>query len=352
MTTHKPNELAILNAAVSQLSAMQSVGDVLDVRDKAEAIRSYLRSIGAKLEEQNQAAFAKICAERRAGELLAGMPKHNGDPRLHDATRLADLGIEKTQSHRYQRIAGIPEDVFLEYAAKTMAEKRELTTADVLRMAKPGVATWTDGDASDSTTIDAATGCETTNALEPLVATGRKFGTIYADPPWQYGNQGTRASTDNHYPTMTVDAICNLPIADLAADKSHLHLWTTNAFLFDAKRVLDAWGFAYKSLFVWVKPQMGIGNYWRVSHEIMLLGVRGGLTFADHAQMSWLEAKRTAHSRKPERVRGMIEKVSPGPRLELFGRRTVHGWTVWGNQVERSVFDPESESDECVFPSK
>ncbi len=172
--------------------------------------------------------------------------------------------------------------------------------------------------------------------LSTLVSAGAKFGAIYADPPWAYDNKGTRSAVDGVYKsTMTLDEICAEPVRELAADKCHLHLWTTNAFLFDARRVLEAWGFEYKSCFVWVKTQMGIGNYWRVSHEFMLLGVRGGMTFQDRGQKSWLEIPRTTHSRKPEEIRGIIEKVSPGPYLELYGRRPPQGdWTVYGNEIE------------------
>lgn len=173
----------------------------------------------------------------------------------------------------------------------------------------------------------------TVKDLQRLIDQGLKFGTIYADPPWSYGNQATRAATDNHYDTMDVPAICELPVAELAADQSHLHLWTTNAFLFEAKTVMEAWGFDYKSVFVWCKPQMGIGNYWRVSHEFMLLGVRGGLTFADRSQMSWATIDRGKHSAKPEAVRQRIELVSPGPYLEMFARRASDGWCAWGNEV-------------------
>lgn len=166
-----------------------------------------------------------------------------------------------------------------------------------------------------------------------------KFGCIYADPPWQYGNQSTRASTDNHYSTMSLDEIAALPVPELAAEKCHLHLWTTESFLEDAIALLRGWGFERKSGFIWVKPQLGIGNYWRCSHEIMLLGVKGGLTFPPTNIKSWIEHDRTKHSSKPEAVRKLIEQVSPGPYLELFGRKAVHGWTVWGNEIERGIFD-------------
>jgi N6-adenosine-specific RNA methylase IME4 len=178
--------------------------------------------------------------------------------------------------------------------------------------------------------------------LEKLINCGKKFGTIYADPPWKYSNQATRSSTNNHYQTMTVDEICSLPIKELPKDNAHLHLWTTNAFLFDARLVLESWGFEYKSCFIWVKPQLGIGNYWRLSHEFLLLGVRGSTTFMDHSIKSWVEADRTKHSMKPEIVREFIERASPGPYLELFGRRTSENWTVWGNEIEKTMFNDKA----------
>lgn len=175
--------------------------------------------------------------------------------------------------------------------------------------------------------------------LQALIDADKKFGTIYADPPWKYFNQSTRAATDNHYKTLTPAEIAEMPISQLTVEKAHLHLWTTNAFLFECPAILEAWGFEYKGVFVWIKNQMGIGNYWRVSHEFMVLGVKGGLTFQDRSQMSWLAADRTKHSTKPEEVAGIIEKVSPGPYLELFGRKTRKDWTVWGDEIERTLFN-------------
>jgi N6-adenosine-specific RNA methylase IME4 len=179
--------------------------------------------------------------------------------------------------------------------------------------------------------------------LSRLAEEGRTFGTIYADPPWLYDNQGTRAATGNHYNGMTIDELCALPIGDLAAPDAHLHLWTTNGFIFECKRIFDAWGFEFRSSFVWVKPQMGIGNYWRNSHEFLLTAIRGDAKrFNDHSIKSWLECDRGAHSAKPEMVRHFIERASPGPYLELFGRSLSPKWTVWGNQIERTIFNHDA----------
>lgn len=177
------------------------------------------------------------------------------------------------------------------------------------------------------------------NCLQRLADENRKFGTIYADPPWHYANAASRGAAENHYETMTTDAIAALPVAQLAADEAHLHLWTTNAFLFEAEQVIKAWGFTYKSCLLWIKPQIGNGNYWRVSHEFLLLGVRGNLTFPDRTQQSWLLADRGRHSAKPNVFRKLIEQVSPGPRLELFARCQADGWTTWGDQIQPDLFD-------------
>jgi N6-adenosine-specific RNA methylase IME4 len=178
-----------------------------------------------------------------------------------------------------------------------------------------------------------------TEDLARAAASGARFGTVYADPPWRYENQSSRGAAENHYATMPVEDIMALPVGALAAADAHLHLWTTNGFLQDALRVMAAWGFAFKSVFVWVKPQIGMGNYWRVSHEFLLLGTRGRGCFKDRGQPSWRVFGRTRHSAKPEAVRRLVEKVSPGPYLELFGRSPAPGWVVWGNEIGRDAFE-------------
>jgi N6-adenosine-specific RNA methylase IME4 len=176
--------------------------------------------------------------------------------------------------------------------------------------------------------------------LDTLVAAGRRYATVYADPPWPYANTASRGAAENHYHTMTVEDICREPVEQLVMENAHLHLWTTNAFLREAFDVMHAWGFQYKSCLIWIKPQLGMGNYWRVSHEYLLLGIRGSLPFRDHACPSWLPARRTIHSRKPSVFREMVEQVSPGPYLELYGReeQLSANWTVYGDQVERRLF--------------
>ncbi len=333
-----PNGLIHFDEARRALAKVSTVDEAKAIRDKAEACRVYAKQAGAGLDLQNRCAEIKIWAERKAGELLAKMVKRHGarDGKTgsHRASPLADLGINYSQSSRWQREASVPDKAFGAYVAETIKARKELTSAGVLKLAVHQAREQANDAISDSTT-------DSVEDLDQLISQDKKFRCIYADPPWAYGNQATRAATDNHYPTMSVEDIAALPISSVAAENAHLHLWTTNAFLFDAKTIIESWGFEYKSCMVWVKPQMGIGNYWRVSHEFLLFGIRGKAPFRNRSQMSWVQADRTKHSKKPEVFRNIIEKVSPGPYLELFGRKQTHGWTVWGNEVstERELFD-------------
>jgi N6-adenosine-specific RNA methylase IME4 len=315
--------LANITQADRLLAEAKTVGDAIGVADVAESARIFAKRANMALPLINKATEIKLRAERRAGELLRGMEK----ARRHvNCSSLPQLGITRTQSSRWQRASVVPEEKFSAYVEQANETGREITTSGLLKLAN------VEAPKNGARPAHGDTGICTD--LSDLLKSGEKFGTIYADPPWRYQNQGTRASTGNHYDgDMSVDEICAMPIAQLCADKCHLHLWTTNAFLFECPKIFDAWGFTFKSSFVWVKPQMGIGNYWRNSHEIMLLAVKGGQTALSRAEKSWLECSRGKHSAKPDAARHQIERLSPGPFLELFGRKKVSGWTVFGNQV-------------------
>lgn len=173
------------------------------------------------------------------------------------------------------------------------------------------------------------------------------FSTITADPPWRYGNTSTRGAAEDHYPTMSIEELCDLDIArERSADESHLYLWSTAGHLPEAFKVMEAWGFTYKTYLVWVKPQMGMGNYFRVSTELVLFGVKGGLRTEHRGLVNHFTAKRSRHSAKPRAFRELVKKASPGPYLEMFARcrkdemltgcecaRCEDGWDVWGNQT-------------------
>lgn len=331
------------------LAEARSLFDAKRVRDVAKAAADLLKQQRYSQESVIDAMELKLWAERRMGEFLAGTVRHRGGKasaiESHGATQSLPEGITRSDSSRWQKEWSVPVELFEEYLKESRDALKEPTTAGVMRLAKDEKKAKKRQQYADMSLETC-----TVSDLNELVSQGKKFGTVYADPPWPYDNQKTRASTDNHYVTMSLDDIAALPVADLAAPQSHLHIWTTAAFLPKTFAIMEAWGFEYKSYFVWVKPQMGIGNYWRKSSELMLLGVRGGLTALDNGVMDWLEtpgdsivADRSKHSAKPEQVRAAIEKISPPQRLELFGRRAVSGWTVWGNEIEKDMFYRQSE---------
>lgn len=161
------------------------------------------------------------------------------------------------------------------------------------------------------------------------------FATIVADPPWRYDNKATRGAAEDHYPTMSVEELCELPVDEWSAEQAHLYLWTTNGFLRESFAVLDAWGFAYKTTLVWVKPQIGMGNYFRSSSEYVLFGVRGKLRTRDCNQPNWFQASRGKHSQKPGVFFDLVELASFPPYLEMFARqrRLNPEWSYWGNEA-------------------
>src|SRR5262245_5383630 len=176
----------------------------------------------------------------------------------------------------------------------------------------------------------------------------RRFGTILADPPWQFTNRTGKMAPEHkrlaRYATMTTQEIAALPIGDYGADVSHLYLWVPNALLPQGLQVLSAWGFNYKSNIVWYKTRKdggpdgrGVGFYFRNVTELLLFGVKGKnarTREAGRRQVNIIPSRKREHSRKPDEAYDIIEACSPGPYLELFARGTRKGWTAWGNQAE------------------
>jgi len=166
----------------------------------------------------------------------------------------------------------------------------------------------------------------------------KKYRVIYADPPWSYGNKLTEGygAAENHYPTMSIDELCALPVADMTNGNAVLFLWTTSPLLKESFKVIDAWGFKYKTSFVWDKVRHNMGHYNSVRHEFLLVCTKGSCT-PDVSKLfdSVVVCERSdKHSEKPEVFREMIDTLyTRGNKIELFARKSVPGWDVWGNQA-------------------
>lgn len=186
------------------------------------------------------------------------------------------------------------------------------------------------------------------NAADNLIATVRgRFGTILADPPWQFQNRTGKMAPEHkrlsRYSTMTLQEILELPVHMYASERSHLYLWVPNALLPEGLQVMKRWGFEYKSNLVWHKVRKdghsdgrGVGFYFRNVTELVLFGVRGkGVRTLGpgRSQVNLLATRKREHSRKPDELYPLIESCSWGPYLELFARTRREGWTVWGNEA-------------------
>jgi len=185
-------------------------------------------------------------------------------------------------------------------------------------------------------------------AADLLARVGRhRFGTILADPPWQFQNSTGKVAPEHRrlsrYDTMTLPQIMALPVNQIAEDVSHLYLWVPNALLPFGLIVLDAWGFTYKSNIVWHKIRKdggsdgrGVGFYFRNVTELVLFGVRGKnarTRAAGRRQVNLVATRKREHSRKPDELYPIIEACSWGPFLELFARGVRNGWEQWGYQA-------------------
>lgn len=184
----------------------------------------------------------------------------------------------------------------------------------------------------------------------PLAAQygSRRYGTVLADPPWQFQNRTGKMAPEHkrlsRYSTMKLDEIKTLPVDAMTAQVAHMYLWVPNALLPEGLAVMQAWGFQYKSNIVWHKVRKdggpdgrGVGFYFRNVTELLLFGVKGknARTLAPgRRQVNIVKTMKREHSRKPDEIYPLVESCSNGPYLELFARGTRPGWDAWGNEAD------------------
>lgn len=179
---------------------------------------------------------------------------------------------------------------------------------------------------------------------------GGPFSTVLADPPWRFQNRTGKVAPEHRrlsrYDTMTTAEVCALPVEEVVTDNAHLYLWVPNALIADGLRVMEAWGFTYKSNLVWAKRRKdggpdgrGVGFYFRNTTELILFGVRGKMRTLPpgRRQVNIIETRKREHSRKPDEQYEIIEACSPGPYLELFARYPRPGWVSWGLEADEAV---------------
>ena len=176
------------------------------------------------------------------------------------------------------------------------------------------------------------------------------YNIIYADPPWKYkcwsGKGKEKKSAENHYPTMNIEDIYNLPVQDIAADDCVLFIWVTYPLLQEGLETIKQWGFKYKTCgFSWVKmnkikdsPFVGLGYWTRANNEICLLATKGKPQRQSKSVQQIVMEKISRHSEKPACVKDrIVELCGDLPRIELFARQATEGWDVFGNEVSSDI---------------
>jgi N6-adenosine-specific RNA methylase IME4 len=162
-----------------------------------------------------------------------------------------------------------------------------------------------------------------------------KYEVLVVDPPWAYGREydPETSRVANPYPEMSQDEL--LAISLPASDNSILFLWTTHAFIFDAKELMDAWGFTHKAILVWDKEKIGMGHWFRMQCEFCLVGIKGKPYFSNTTWRDIIREPRREHSRKPEIFYEMVESVARGSKIDYFSREARQGWDCYGNDTNK-----------------
>jgi N6-adenosine-specific RNA methylase IME4 len=340
------NRLTRYDAACRALAEAKSIDEAKEIRDQAIAMAAYARQAKNR-DLEADALEIRLRATRRLDQLRqaqkatiglneGGRPSKTGVSETPVLPTLASQGIDKNLA-KQARVLGALSDQQFETA---VADARDAVT----RKLKTVIRGLDIVQVRDGTYSPAISSGGTVADLRAMADAGKRFGVIYADPPWSfevYTGKDKQRSAERYYDTMSLDDIKALPVNNLAAEDCALFLWAVNPELPGALDVIRSWGFEYKTVgFTWVKQNrggeglfMGLGYWTRANAESCLLATRGSPPRMAKDVPQVVMAPLAEHSHKPEEIRRRIERLVPGPYLELFARRAVEGWTVWGNEI-------------------
>lgn len=322
-------ELIKWDSIAHQIATNTDVQQLSEIRNKLTAYKELAKQTKQSLETQNKIAEYRLRVDRKLGEWSKGLDKNSsGRPKLNTSIvdtlgkrdYFKEIDIAPTEMYRKEAIASLPEETFEKHIAEKKADKKELTSASVLKLAN-------------------MVKRETQNKEFPLQAMpGEKYRILLCDPPWRYGDQQHSTTEQNtvletHYPTMTISELCEMPIKTICEENAVLFLWVTSPLLEECFDIIRAWGFKYKTSMVWDKIKHNVGNYVSVRHEFLLICTKGScLPDVKKLYDSVVSIERTKHSKKPEYFRELIDKIYPyGKRIELFARTKNEGWDTYGN---------------------
>lgn len=345
--------LAQYDRARAALAEIVSVNEAVSVLDEIAMLRHHAKRVQDRM-LMADAAELQFRAETRLGELLIEAEKrgflHVGRPRKQsenasdpEGFTLKEIGVGHKLSAGAQHKASI-------------SERARAAIIDRMRSKiLSGGATVIDVVSKSQDKKDRRAVRETVLAGVQRALPDKRYGVILADPEWKHvpwSDQGMLKAADNHYPTSPTDEICQRDVQSIAHDDCVLFLWGTVPMLPDALRVMEAWGFTYRSHCMWRKQypgeQQGMGYWFRINHELMLLGTRGKIPCPAPGD-NWgsvIDAPTRGHSVKPDWQYELIESYFPNlPKIELNARRARDGWDAWGLEAPSLVADDGSPTD-------
>jgi N6-adenosine-specific RNA methylase IME4/ParB-like chromosome segregation protein Spo0J len=312
---------------------------------------AYVVSLNLRRRHLDESQRAMVAA--KLATLKLGDNQHSEGPSIEGASRLLNISHASVERAKAVQRAGTPElihavergGVSVSAAADLSTlpaqDQREIVARGEWEILQAALAIRArKGEQRRVERLQRLVEASKGNADLPI---GRKWPILLADPPWQHEHQlfsSTWKDIKDHYPTLTLEQICALPVAEIASENALLFLWVPPPKLAESFKVIEAWGFDYRTGLVWVKHAIGMGNYVRQKHEHLLIARRGDIPMPATADrpVSVLEAPRRKHSQKPDEVYEIIERMYPTlPKIELFARNARENWSAWGNEIAQAA---------------
>jgi N6-adenosine-specific RNA methylase IME4 len=329
----------LYDTACRALAAAVRVDEVKSVLDASAAIKAYARQAKNReleanavvLRERGERCLGEMLIQaKKVGQIAEGRPPNGSENAPFPRVTLAEADIDKKLSARAQKKASISATAHEAMLAKMREEILSgRRSFDTLKVA-------TTSEKQERRALRESQLADQ-QAASNLALPQKRYGVILADPEWRFEpwsrETGLDRAADNHYPTSVIETIAARPVRDIAAKDCALFLWATVPMLPHALSVMAAWGFDYRSHFIWGKDRSGTGYWNRNRHELLLLGISGKVpapAMGDQWQ-SLLNEPVGEHSEKPERFYGLVESYFPTlPKIELNARRARPGWDAWG----------------------
>ena len=332
------NKENLLPVSLEELAEFVLVG-----RPKLDMVRAGIRAIDKlgvadgvrkqKIEEAQMLAEALLDAEVRIGYLFGRMAKAKPGPeKIRDSgvpqpketkeAAIERIGFNKKQAQRFEALAANPDIV--EEVKQEARENDDLATRSAaLKLIK---------ERRRQQEIERQ---KEEIAQAPTSVPSGLFDVVVVDPPWNYGREYDPESSRvaNPYPEMSQHELLSLEIP--SAENCVMWLWTTHQFIWDAKELLDEWGFTYKACLTWNKEKIGMGHWLRMQCEFCLLAVKGKPVWDNTSFRDIISEPRREHSRKPEAFYEMVNAICYGSKLDYFSRQEREGWSVFGNDVKK-----------------